>query len=72
MIERGGWLANINKGEVPPEQAWLVDGNIIGRPRATAVSTVEELESLGIVGVYGREHNPNLGLLVGKSEVLET
>jgi hypothetical protein len=42
-----------------PQQAWenylrWLDGKIIGRPQATEAYTVEQLESIGMVGVYAQ------------------
>lgn len=42
------------------EAAWerhleWVNSNVIGRPKATEKYTVEELENMGMIGIYARE-----------------
>lgn len=36
------------------------EGKIIGEPRATAAYTVEQLEAMGMVGVYEPETEPEI------------
>jgi len=43
-----------------PEQArqrWFqwIGNKVIGRPKATESHTVEELEAMGLIGIYSRE-----------------
>lgn len=43
------YLSNVAKGSPSHE----IGGKIIGRPQATEKYTVEELEEMGYVGIYG-------------------
>lgn len=43
-----------------PEEAWRqhlewINRNVIGRPQATETYTVEQLEAMGMIGIYAPE-----------------
>jgi len=50
------WLTNLHELEIykPENQSWL-KGKTIGRPKASDVFTVEEMEKAGYVGIYVEE-----------------
>ncbi len=57
------WMTNLSEDEVYPE--WC--GYHIGRPRASATYTVEQLEEMGMVGVYEPPPSPfKLGITITK------
>ena len=49
-MKPGRWLTNLPRQEARRDRAYM-RGKVIGPPRAL---TVEELEALGLVGVYVR------------------
>ena len=61
------WLSNTYKEEVvdvpigwaglKQQARWLHKPHVIGRPQATSAYTVEELETMGMVGVYEEDEN---------------
>jgi hypothetical protein len=48
------WMTNLSEDEVYPQ--WV--GYHIGRPKASATYTVEQLEGMGMVGIYEPPPSP--------------